>query len=672
MILKRPLHLPRIILRSLLPAGAVLFLCAQTVWAQPSASPGDATRAATGDAAFAAARDAFADGDQARLEQAARQLGDHPLADWGAYFVLVRRLDTLPPREIEAFLARQEGTFLAEKLRGDWVRSLARRGDWSGVLARFATLQQPDAGLRCHALHARLRLNQAGVIEQALAFLDDESTALPEACLAPLGRLAASGQIPADAIWLRLRQQVLQGRMKEARTVADWLPAGEAPNWQAVESAHDHPARYLKNLPENFAASRQNRELAMLAAVRMARADVRIAQTRWRELEKRFTTSERAWVRTQIAHRAALNHLPEAGAWFNEAIALGANLTEAQLAWRVRSFLRRSHWPDVARAIDELPEAMSNQPEWIYWRGRAYQSAGRMDAARTSWQRIADQPNFYGILATEALGRRFAVPPAAAAPTADEMAAASGRVGLVRGLALIRADMRTEGVREWNWALRGADDRMLLAAAELARRQGVLDRSISAAERTRQEHSFALRYPTPFYAEVAPVAGNVGVDTAWVYGLIRQESRFIMDARSRVGAQGLMQLMPATARYVARKIGMDDFRPGRVNELDVNIALGTSYLRMVLDNLDSHPVLASAAYNAGPGRARRWRAEVSLEGSIYAETIPFNETRDYVKKVMANTIVYSALKNGSTPSLVALMGTIRPRGFGDARAEDLP
>jgi soluble lytic murein transglycosylase len=153
---------------------------------------------------------------------------------------------------------------------------------------------------------------------------------------------------------------------------------------------------------------------------------------------------------------------------------------------------------------------------------------------------------------------------------------------------------------------------------------------------------------------------------------MRQESRFIMDAKSSAGAKGLMQLMPATAKWVAKKIGMDNYHPGRVTDMDTNVTLGTNYMRMVMDGLDNHPLLASAAYNAGPGRARKWRAETALEGAIYAETIPFSETRDYVKKVMANAMHYAAVMGIATPSLTARLGTIRPRGFGDTTAENLP
>ena len=216
----------------------------------------------------------------------------------------------------------------------------------------------------------------------------------------------------------------------------------------------------------------------------------------------------------------------------------------------------------------------------------------------------------------------------------------------------------------------GMGDRQLLAAASLARNSNVLDRSISASVRTVMQHDFALRYPAPFRDLVDPQANRLALDHGWVYGLMRQESRFIMDAKSTVGAKGLMQLMPKTARWVAKKIGLKSYQPAKVAEMNTNVTLGTHYLSMVLASLDNQPVLAVAAYNAGPGRARRWRAEQPLEGAIYVETIPFNETRDYVKKVMSNAVYYSALFEDKQLSLKSRIGVVGPRGR--VKDEELP
>jgi soluble lytic murein transglycosylase len=216
-------------------------------------------------------------------------------------------------------------------------------------------------------------------------------------------------------------------------------------------------------------------------------------------------------------------------------------------------------------------------------------------------------------------------------------------------------------VREWNWSLRGRDDRFLLAAARLAEKSGLYDRAISAADRTVQEHDYSLRYLTPYRERIEPNARERGLDLAWVYGLMRQESRFIPAARSSVGAQGLMQIMPSTGKWIAGKLGMKGYQVGWLSDPETNVMFGTTYMRMVLEGLDDHPVLASAAYNAGPGRAKKWKDGRPLEGAIYAETIPFTETRDYVKKVMANAVIYAALLDGRAPSLKERLGTVNSR-----------
>jgi soluble lytic murein transglycosylase len=165
----------------------------------------------------------------------------------------------------------------------------------------------------------------------------------------------------------------------------------------------------------------------------------------------------------------------------------------------------------------------------------------------------------------------------------------------------------------------------------------------------------------PFRDTVVRRSGEIGLDPAYVYGLIRQESRFIMDARSHVGASGLMQVMPATARWTARRLGMSGFSIDQLNDRDTNIAIGTGYLKLVLDDFGGSMPLAAAAYNAGPGRPRSWRNGPLIEAAAWAENVPFNETREYVKKVLANTTMYAAVLSGQPQSLKARLGLVGPR-----------
>ncbi len=318
-----------------------------------------------------------------------------------------------------------------------------------------------------------------------------------------------------------------------------------------------------------------------------------------------------------------------------------------------------------------MSPAEQRDSTWVYWRARALQglageapgleAEARRTQARELYASVAGELGFYGTLAGEELGRSFALPPRPAPLTPAERRAALDHPGLGRALLLIGIGLRNEGVREWNYSLRGMGDRELLAAAQLACERQIWDRCINTSDRTRAEIDMEQRFPTPFRPQVLARTREIGLDAAYVYGLIRQESRFITDARSGVGASGLMQVMPGTAKLVAKRLGID-YRPDMLTDRDANLMLGTSYLKFVLDDFGGSEAMAAAAYNAGPGRPRRWREGPLLEPAIWAENVPFAETRDYVKKVLANRIHYAAVLGVRAPSLKAQLGrAIGPR-----------
>jgi soluble lytic murein transglycosylase len=282
------------------------------------------------------------------------------------------------------------------------------------------------------------------------------------------------------------------------------------------------------------------------------------------------------------------------------------------------------------------------------------------------------------MLATEELGGRISVPERPAAPTPEEREVARQNPGLNRALQAIALGIRTEGVREWNYHTNlhtkgGLAERDLLAAAQLACEREVWDRCINTSERTKNVFDAEQRFPMPFKDQVVRRSRDVGLDPAYVYGLIRQESRFILDARSSVGAGGLMQVMPATARWTAKKIGLEGFSADQLANRDTNIAIGTAYLKFALDDFGGSMPLAAAAYNAGPSRPRAWRNGVILEAAAWAENVPFLETRDYVKKVLANTTLYAAMLSGQPQSIKARLGNVGPReGSAPEVNKDLP
>ena len=627
-----------------------------------------------GDDKFLSAREAFRNGERVRLGKTLDALRGHELQPWVEYWQLRLKIEDGQTEEVPEFLVRQAGTYIAEKLRGDWLRWLGKKREWETFQQEYPKLVQPEQELACFALQARLERQQDSTALDEARPLWFSLLDMPESCMPLMERLVADKRLDADAVWERVRRLLEAKKLQQAKIFARYLPVGQEPDAKTLEAIADKPARHIVKLPANFAATRLGREMALYALQRMARSDPGVAAAQWQGIEGRFTPAERAYAWGQIAWQAAYRHMPEALAWYERAAVAEPTvaLAEEQLAWKVRAALRAHDWTTVRQAIEQMPPQLAGDPAWVYWLARALDAHGKPQEAKALYLKIAGRPNFYGNLADEELGRTIAVPSRALPPTEEESAQAVANPGLRRALGLMRLDLRIEGVREWNWTVRGMDDRQLLAAAEFARRQDVFDRAISTAERTLVQHDYGLRYLAPFREYVDPMARELALDNGWIYGLMRQESRFVMNAKSAVGAKGLMQLMPATAKWVAKKIGFTDFHATKVADMDTNVMLGTHYLKMVLAGLDNHPVLASAAYNAGPSRARKWRADQPLEGAIYAETIPFNETRDYVKKVMSNAIYYAALFEDKPQSLKSRLGIVRPRGNGDVAAADLP
>ena len=610
-----------------------------------------------GDERILLAKDAARTGDRNRLALNAPPTG-HVLDPYPEYWALsnqLARAGDVDFERIRDFLQRNAGSWAAEKLRSEWLRNLGKRGEFGPLLAEYPKLEQPEQDIKCYHYQARLYSGDPALLEEVrplwFSLVDT-----PASCIPVLQALVSEGLISPDETWGRVRRLMEVKRSAGARAVANWLPADQQPAPSDLDKAAANPSTWLDRMPANFAASRQGRELVLVALARLARDDPQGAYARYLGLNERLPAPDRSYALGQIAWQAATKLMPDANAWFR---AVGDTpMSEEQAAWRVRAALRAGDWKTVKAAVEAMPAELRNLPDWTYWLGRAEAALGNREVSRKAFERIAGHPTFYSILADEELGRTFTLPKKARAISADELEQTRQAPGIQRALALFRLDMRTEAAREWNWTMRNQDDRFLIAAAQLAQQLGVYDRAINAADRTRSEHDYSLRYLAPYRDRIEPNARQRDLDTGWVYGLMRQESRFVTAARSGVGAQGLMQIMPATGQWVAGKLGMKGYNVVWLQDPDTNVMLGTTYMRMVLEGLDNHPVLASAAYNAGPGRAKRWKDVKPLEGAIYAESIPFGETRDYVKKVMANSIVYTALLDGRAPSLKARLGTI--------------
>jgi soluble lytic murein transglycosylase len=615
------------------------------------------SHAAGTDDDFMAAREAYRSGDRSKLELYARRLRGHVLEPYVAYWQIRGRLEIASNAEIQSFLDTYKDTMVGERLRVDWLKQLARSQQWDlfETEAQRITLPVEDLDLTCLGLQAKSRVRPADALQEmrVLWFVPKD---LPDSCSPLLSQLIATQHLSQEDIWTRIRLSLEAGQVTMARKVAEALPAAQQPDVRVLTSVSVNPGSYLDK-PGLDVKSRASRETLMFAVYRLARSAPQQAAAHWTRLEGRFSEEERAYVWGQVAHFGAMRHDPAALGWFAKA----ADLSDVQLAWKVRAALRARNWGEVLASTSAMTPKEREQGSWRYWQARALKETGRQDEAAGILRPLSHEYSFYGQLALEELGEQVIIPPSVFKPTAEEVRGMAESGGIRRALALYRLGIRVEGTREWLYSIRGYSDRQLITAAEVARRNEIYDRAISTADRTEVMHDFSLRYLAPYRNVLKAHAAQLNLDEAWVHGLIRQESRFIADAKSHVGASGLMQLMPATAKWVAGKLGLKNWRWSDITEVDTNVSLGTYYLRHVLDTLDGQAVLASAAYNAGPGRARAWRTDSALEGAIYAETIPFNETRDYVKKVMSNATYYAHAFTQQLQTLKQRLGVVPPR-----------
>lgn len=616
-----------------------------------------AVQAVGDDDIFMALRDAARRNDAAQAAELAARLPNYAIPSYVDYYRLKPRLKDAAGADIRDYLARYDGEAIADRLRNDWLLELGKKRDWAVFDEQLPLyVVNDDTQVKCYALMSKLARG-ATVTDDARALLVAPKD-YGEACPALITALVESGQFTVDDVWTQIRLAAENNQASVARRLAPLAGGDEKRVGLAIESPVVFVAR-------GVGAGRAERETYIVALGRAARQSVeQAANALTVRAADKLSAREQALGWAQIALQASYKLVPEAASYWSKA--QGAPLSPEAQQWKVRIALRNEDWKAVKADIEAMPAALRVDPAWVYWRGRALQAEGKRDEARQLFGSIADQFHFYGQLATEELEQKISIPQAAVPVTATELAAMNANPGLRRALKFFAMDLRFEGVREWNWELRRMkSEREYLAAAEFARQNNVLDRMVNTSDRTRSEHDFHQRFPTPFRDVMDKTTQALGMDMAWVYGLIRQESRFVMHARSHVGASGLMQLMPATARFVAKKIGMNDFDHGQVNQIDTNIQLGANYLNMVLNDLDGSQALATAAYNAGPGRPRAWRSTLPrlVEGAIFAETIPFSETRGYVKNVLSNATYYAAMFEGKPQSLKARLGTVAPKGM---------
>ncbi|MCV6637907.1 transglycosylase SLT domain-containing protein [Candidatus Albibeggiatoa sp. nov. NOAA] len=602
---------------------------------------------------FLQAHEAYQKKDNDRFLTLSRQLKNYPLHSYLSYLDLKRRFKTASESEMLYFLRRYGDSALGSKLRKDWLHHLAKRKRWSIYLKAYTP--QKSTALQCHQLNALLqtnRLKNTDIKQIKTLWLVDKSQ--PAACDPLFGYLYSNNLVNDGLLWQRIYLVMQSNQVKLAQALGKRLSAGQQGWINLWAQVHYKPLAKLQNF--KYADSKMSRDIIVHGLKRIAIQDFKQAVSLWEKFQRRYAFSEHqiGKMQRELAFAGLKKDYDRAFRWL---AAVDENyVSESLHEKRLNLALKQQHWQALADFIETLPDSMQNKLQWQYWYARALEQQNQSAKARKIYQKLSKERDYYGFLAADRIGANYHVYHKPTSFTRGEWKKIQQNPNIRRAYEFKKVGMKTNSRRAWNYAVSHLDNKDKAIASALARHWKWYDLGIFTAAKAKAYDDLNVRFPMPYFQNLKNEAKTQNVDLAWVYGIVRQESAFAKDARSHAGAMGLMQLMPATGRLVARKIGLPLRRTKEILELDNNIALGTAYLSQMLDKFDGNYMLATAAYNAGPGRAVRWEKERKcMPVDLWVEMIPFNETRRYVKRVMFYTAIFeSRLGRKTTPMRLAL------------------
>ena len=575
-------------------------------------------------------------------------LASSPVRSWIEFAQLKRDIDTLDPTRAQDFLRRYSGQPVANALRSAWLPSLARRKDWPTLLANWQPTDNP--GLRCarlQALWVQGRTDAAWVSE-AQALWRGASKSLPDGCDPVFSALATQGQLSDALRWERIDAAAAAGQTGVMRAAANGMSAGARSQVLAYASFLDAPGTQgLAWEPSDRARAMATDGLELLA-----RKDPDAAEGLLPQYVQALGLSDtqRGQVLYQIALWTVASYLPDSARRL--AAVPAAAYDERLHEWQAREAMARGDWPAALQAIRAMPAGQRGDARWQWFEARMLDKTGQPGAARALYAQAARTSTFHGFLAADVLDQPYALCPREPRDSAQAQAAVALDPALVRAMELWKLDRAAWATAEWNDALSRFNDDQRRIAVEVAQRNGWFDRAVFALGKKPEEMQlYRLRFPLHHDGTIRTQSQRNAIDPAWVAAEIRAESVFNPNARSPANALGLMQVVPGTAAEVARRNGIAYGGAQSLYDADTNIAIGAAYLRELLGKYGT-PYVTIAAYNAGPTPTARWQSQrPGFDPDIWIETISYKETREYVARVLAFSVIYDWRLGGDALSL---------------------
>lgn len=597
---------------------------------------------------FLAAERAFKAGDSKNYQRLKERLRDYPLLPYLEYEEIRQALPNQEPVAVRAFLNEHRNTPLGKRLLPQWLDVLANRQQWQSYL----TFSTSGGSIRQRCLRLQALINTRQEIQ---AFADVEPIWLsghsrPKACDPAFKAWIDAGKLTTELVWQRIALAMKAGQIRLARYLKRFLIPLDQTWVERWIDLDQHPEK-VENLLDR---PHPMRNVMVVYGIRkLAAQDIASAIGVWEQLHTEFGFTDQQQLEVTLTLTSYL--VRKADKPLTEKLArlipphlrLDTKLTDKWL----QAYLKRKDWDKVIETIDSLPDDDRSSIRWRYWKARALLETGQLEKGHELLKDVAEHRNYYGFLAADRLGKQPNFLHQPLIIEEDILNRIANLPGMIRAHELKILGRELDARREWNMALRSATTEEFKAAAVIAREWDWPSQTIITLAKIRQWNDLELRFPLDHKQQVVRQANDHGIDSAWIYAILRQESAFATNARSSAGALGLMQLMPRTAREIATKVQHQAIESKDLFLPQINIKLGTTYLTQVYQDLQENPVLATAAYNAGPRRVKNWLPDEAQATDVWIETIPFRETREYLKRVIAYTLIYTHRLGGKPTGL---------------------
>ena len=587
---------------------------------------------------FSRAWEAAAHGQRDVFHQSMQALQGYILYPYLQYEDLLFRRAGVPDEEMAAFLDAHKDWAFTAGLRRAWLETLGEHARWDSVL-NYAE-ESDNAEISCYLAQARINRAQTEGLLPVAKGLWAVGKSQPDACDAVFTWLNKQGGITPGLAWERIRLAMEAREPRLTLYLARYLD-DESRVWAERWQKQDSTGYRRLNQAAKWPDLEKSRVITSYGLRRLSRSDPDRA---WQVFEKldghfKWPVEVRAGILREIALWSAVEGAADTSGRMR---AVPEPYRDGKLLeWWARSELARENWAEVILTIAGMPPELKNSARWQYWDARARMQMGDPDYARELLNKLAQEASYYGFLSADLLDQPYTICPQEPKLAQTDIDALRSQTGFQRAIELRRAGIRNWSKSEWSMNTRNLDRAGLRLAAALAIEENWPEMAIFALGNSGDLRWYEWRFPTEYGVLVNSQSNNRNLDTSWVMGLMRSESAMAEDALSPAGARGLMQLMPDTARKLAKRSNIQYSGSQQLMQADTNILLGTLYLRELLDRFGGNPVLASGAYNAGPHTVDRWlKTQQTSEPTIWIETLPYFETRDYIPRVLAFATIY--------------------------------